>query len=210
MASRTPPRSHPLALVALVAGGTWFVLALGLDVAVGWSTVRTDTVSELVHVHPLWFRASLLANAAATAFVGLHLRSTLHPGGLGSGHGLLLAAAATAVAAIVPTDPGGLETAAGWVHGAAATVAFLALTASMGLATWRMRQVPGWQDASRPAAVLWVLAAAALVHLGLLLLVKQVVETAWQDLLGLAERAVVVANIVWLMHTAARGARRHF
>lgn len=178
--------------VALVGSGVFAVAC------VAWQFLRTDLAWEhaplslyLLGATGWGLQAAYGVLAVAVAAVGLGYYRGL-PRGARSAAPLLLfvtAAMALVVTALARSNlPDGTPTLEGWVHGTAASTAFLSVTTAMLLQSWRLRGAEAWAHRWRPAFALAALCFAAMwVHA----LARDVPRGAGQKL-------VVALILAWL------------
>ncbi|MBI2078539.1 MAG: DUF998 domain-containing protein [Euryarchaeota archaeon] len=181
-----------LARILAILGAAGFVVLLAVD-----HLARRDldpierAISDYGRGQDAWiFALALVALALAKVSVGIAL-VRVGGGPATAGWIFLLDAAATIAVALFPTDLGAETTTSGTLHRVAATIAFLASTAGMLLASLPVRQGSG----GTPLAVLAIAGACFVTAFGAAILVGR-----WE---GVAERGQVVSTASWLALYAA-------
>ena len=178
---------------AAQAGIAVFALA-----CIAWQFLRPDldwieTPLSLYLLGPAGWGLQVAYVALAAALVALALgyyhRLPRHARSAAPVLLFAIGAAALVVTALarsnVPTAPPTLE---GWVHGTAASTAFLTVTTAMLLQSWWLRGLPGPADRWKLAMVL-----AAVCFVGLWL------HVLWRELpRGAGQKALVALIVAWL------------
>ncbi|MGB0653662.1 MAG: DUF998 domain-containing protein [Thermoplasmatota archaeon] len=182
-------------LLIVAYAAAWFFLAAiaFADAGTPGQEPTRDTISDLVHGPRGWaVEAAFVLHGLGDVVLGLALmraaagRQAWWGGALVAANGVALA-----LLAAFPVNPPGHETWVGTAHLVLASVAFIGLGAGIQATTWQRRR---GRDVLN---VLAVVAGAALVWFAAVL---------WGDLpgLGLAERAVAVANTTWVLAVTRR------
>lgn len=202
-------RAGPLAAAWLGAFGaigalTFLGNLLVVHLADSGPSPITDYVSDYAN-GPLGgaFTAGLIAHALGNAALALGIWLTVSPSTRGSWGAILLglAAAGLLVAGVYPTDaPGAASTTAGTVHRGAAMVSFPVEVLSLTLLATAFGQSHRWRGYVRQTVVIAILATVALLWL--------VVAVRVGSPSGLAERAALLALLVWELSTSLRLAAR--
>lgn len=200
-ASSVGPTTRSAGNVAL-AGTAAFASA-----CVAWQFIRSDL--DWVHA-PMSFyllgaagwglQAAYGGLAAAVAALGSGYYRALPPEARSAAPLLLfgMAAVALVVTALARSNlPDAVPTLQGWVHGTAASTAFLTMTTGMLLQSWRLREAEAWAPRWKPA---FALAMVCFLAMWLLALLRDIPRGAGQK--------VVIALIVAWLGLAAHWLRR--
>ena len=183
------PFSSTIALTGVAAFASAALATQFLRTDLDW--VQAPLSFYLLGAYGSWLRVTYVALGVALIALGIGYYRALTPTARSGAPTLLfcMGGAALAVTAIArswtPGDPPALEH---FIHGLAASTAFLCTTTAMLLQSWRLRGDPAWRHRFAPA---FALAAIAFIALW--------THALWHDApRGLTQKVVIALIVLWL------------